>query len=205
MPRSICLVSVLAAAGIGRVRGRRRRASQPGRDLRFDADDRGHRRHQVDLVAQSARPDPARRDGRRRHAIRSGTRRRRRSPSCATAARSRAPIVVGDRVTIAGAPSRARPQRDPRAQHAAARPATSSRSAGRRRYFPEGKSGPHRRPRDDRRRRRGRDGEGRRHLPRLVHDHERPRRVPDVQGRLSADGRRAAPVSRSGIRATTRC
>ena len=28
-------------------------------------------------------------------------------------------VVVGDRVTIAGAPSRARPQRDPRAQHAA--------------------------------------------------------------------------------------
>ena len=31
--------------------------------------------------------------------------------------------------------------------------------------------------------------EGGRLVPRLVHDHERPGRVPDIQGRLSADGR----------------
>ena len=83
---------------------------------------------------------------------------------------------------------RARPQRDPRAQHAAVERLRVHvrRRAG---ALPRRQERPHRRPRDDRSRRRRSDGESRRHFPRLVDEHERPRRVPDVQRRVSADGR----------------
>ena len=97
-------------------------------------------------------------------------------------------VVVGDRVTIAGAPS-VRGRNEILARSMLLSSGYEFTFGGAQAYFPEGKCGPHRRPRDDRSRRRGGDGQGRRHLPRLVDDHERPGRVPDVQRRLSADGR----------------
>ena len=103
------------------------------------AEHRGHGRHQVDLVAQSARADPAdetNADGTTTEwdaetASIAVMRNRGAEPSA---------VVVGDRVTIAGAPIGARPQRDPRAQHAAVVAATSSRSAARRRTSPKARA-----------------------------------------------------------------
>ena len=98
-------------------------------------------------------------------------------------------IRVGDRVTIAGSPSmRNRPEILARSVLLPNGNEFTFGSANA--YFASRESGASDRRCEDRWRCRCRESQGRRSVPRLVHDHERPRRVSDVQGGLSADRRR---------------
>ena len=98
-------------------------------------------------------------------------------------------IRVGDRVTIAGSPSvRNRPEILARSVLLPSGYEFTFGSPNA--LLPSRQGGPHHRPRQDRGRRRRGDGSSRRPLPRVVHEHERPSRLPHVQGRVSADSRR---------------
>jgi hypothetical protein len=104
------------------------------------------------------------------------------------------PVRVGDRVTIAGAPSmRARPEI--LARKLLLPNGTEFTFGSATPYFAAGKPGVWHGC-QDRRRCRCRESQGRRSVPRLVDDHERPRRVSDVQGGLSADRRRKAGLAK---------
>ena len=167
-----------------RVRESCPRASQSGGYLRFKKDNRSHRRRQVCVVAQSAWTDLLSvRDEKGVETIWDA------ETASISILRNRgvdgSPVRVGDRVTIAGSPStRARPEilrvacccRTGPSSISDRPPPTSQ--PGKPGVWP---------PVQDRRRCRAAK---RRSVPRLVDDHERPRRVSHVQRGLSADRRR---------------